>query len=222
MHNASKISRSRSRYPGYDVLAKRLGPSWNEQTRRVITARLSIDPDPRFFTPDEFQTVLAIAARIVPQPEARPPVPVAALVDQKLFRGASDGYRGIGMPREDAAWRLGLKALDAEATRAYEGHFHALAEGLQDTLLARMQAGMLDSPEWGGMPAKDFFSKRMARDVVLAYYAHPTAWNEIGWGGPASPRGYVRLDSNERDPWEAAEARSGDDASVRGINRHVR
>ena len=36
-----------------------------------------------------------------------------------------------------------------------------------------------------------------------AYYAHPSAWNEIGFGGPASPRGYVRMDFNRRDPWEA-------------------
>ena len=222
MHESSTIFGDQSRYPGYDVLAKRLGPSWNEQTRRVITARLSIDPDPRFFTADEFQTVLAIAARIVPQPAARPPIPVAALVDEKLFRGASDGYRGSGMPRDGEAWRLGIKALDAEATTAYGGRFHTLAEGLQDRLLTRMQLGQLNSSQWGGMPAMDFFSKRMARDIVLAYYAHPTAWSEIGWGGPASPRGYVRLDFNERDPWEAAEVRSGDCASARRINRHVR
>ena len=37
----------------------------------------------------------------------------------------------------------------------------------------------------------------------------PTAWSEIGWGGPASPRGYVRMDFDERDPWEAAEAKDG-------------
>ena len=71
------------------------------------------------------------------------------------------------------------------------------------------------------MSSKDFFKKRMAHDIVLAYYAHPTAWSEIGWGGPASPRGYVRLDFNERDPWEAVEAADGDDAAARRINRHV-
>ena len=222
MHESRVAFGDRTRYPGYDVLAKRCGPSWNEQTRRVVAARLSIDPVPRFFTADEFQTVSVIASRIVPQPEARPPVPVAALVDEKLFRGASDGYRESGMPRDGEAWRLGIRALDAEATTAHGGRFHTLAEKIQDELLARMQRGQLNSPEWGGMPAKDFFSKRMARDIVLAYYAHPTAWSEIGWGGPASPRGYVRLDFNERDPWEAAEAGRGDSVSVRRINRHVR
>lgn len=222
MHDFRKIPAGQDRYPGYDVLAKRLGPSWNEQTRRVITRRLSIGAEPQFFTAEEFQTVTAIAARVVPQPAARPPVPVAALVDEKLSRGAWDGYRLAGMPRDGDAWRLGLKALDAEAQAAYGGRFHSLAEGLQDALLARMQGGELKSPQWDSMLPKDFFEKRMARDIVLAYYAHPTAWSEIGWGGPASPRGYVRLDFDERDPWEAAEAGSGDEAAVRRINRHVR
>ncbi|MGH7107951.1 MAG: gluconate 2-dehydrogenase subunit 3 family protein [Acetobacteraceae bacterium] len=222
MRDVRKMPAAQDRYPGYDVLAKRLGPSWNEQTRRVITRRLSIGAEPQFFTAEEFQTITAIAARVVPQSAARPPVPVAALVDEKLSRGASDGYRLAGMPRDGDAWRLGLYALDAEAQAANGGRFHSLAEGLQDALLTRMENGELKLPHWGGMPSEDFFKKRMARDVVLAYYAHPTAWSEIGWGGPASPRGYVRLDFDERDPWEAVETGSNDEASVRRINRHVR
>jgi hypothetical protein len=211
-----------NRYPGYDVLSKRPGPSWNEQTRRVISRRLAIAADPHFFTIEEFRTVIAIAARIVPQPTTRPPIPVAALVDDKLARGALDGYRSAGMPRDGDAWRLGLEALNAESVSAYGAAFLDLAEGLQNSLLGRMQQGELKSPQWREMSSKDFFKKRMAHDIVFAYYAHPTAWSEIGWGGPASPRGYVRLDFNERDPWEAAENGSGDEAAVRRINRHVK
>lgn len=222
MRDPRKLSDTAERYPGYDVLSKRLGASWNEQTRRVISRRLAIGAEPHFFTTEEFQTVISIAARIVPQPTARPPIPVAALVDEKLARGASDGYRVAGMPREGDAWRLGLKALDAESRSAYGKRFHDLAEGLQNSLLARMQRGELKSPEWASMSPKDFFKKRMAHDLVFAYYAHPSAWSEIGWGGPASPRGYVRLDFNERDPWEAAETDPLDDAAVRRINRHVK
>ena len=58
------------------------------------------------------------------------------------------------------------------------------------------------------MPPAIFFDQRLLHDIVLAYWSHPTAWNEIGWGGPASPRGYVRMGYDERDPWEAAEART--------------
>jgi hypothetical protein len=158
----------------------------------------------------------------VPQPATRPPIPVAALVDRKLHEGAMDGYREPGMPRDGEAWRVGLRALEAEAQAAYQTRFAALAGELQDTLLQRAEAGEVNAPEWGTLKPKDFFKKRLARDIVLAYYAHPTAWSEIGFGGPASPRGYVRLDFNDRDPWEAAEARSDGDGLARRRNRHVR
>jgi gluconate 2-dehydrogenase subunit 3-like protein len=222
MHDARPPSDSSDRYPGYDVLAKWSGPSWNDKTRDVVSQRLAIAPEPKFFAAEEFATVRAIAARIVPQPASRPPVPIAALVDRKLDAEIMDGYRVPGMPRDGEAWRVGLKALDAEAIAAYGMRFSQLSEPLQDVLLRKAQAGELKAPEWGTLRSDVFFHKRMARDVVLAYYAHPTAWSEIGWGGPASPRGYVRLDFGERDPWEAAEAKQGDAESARRSNRHVR
>ena len=61
----------------------------------------------------------------------------------------------------------------------------------------------------------------MLHDIVSAYYAHPTAWSEIGFGGPASPRGYVRMDFDRRDPWEAAEAQPGREARARRENARV-
>ena len=32
---------------------------------------------------------------------------------------------------------------------------------------------------------------------------HPWAWNEIGFGGPAYPRGYARLGPGQRESWES-------------------
>jgi hypothetical protein len=211
-----------NRFPDYDVLSKRQGPSWNEQTREVIARRLSIDGKPHFFTPEEFKTLIAIAARIVPQPPTRPEIPVAALIDDKLRQGKSEGYREASLPREPEAWRVGLKALDVEAKSACGALFHMLSPADQDVLLTRMERGELNDSAWQGMPSAVFFKKRMTLDIVLAYYAHPIAWDEIGWGGPASPRGYVRMDYDERDPWEAAEVRDGDVEAARRKNRRVR
>ncbi len=211
----------RGPYPGYDVLAKRNTPSWNEQTRRVIDKRLAVSRDPRFFTADEFATVTAIADRLVPQPGDRPPIPVAALVDDKLHSGRSDGYREAGMPREREAWQQGLRALDAEAGRIHGVAFRKLEAAEQDALLKKMESGELHDEAWGSMKPKTFFKKRMAHDIVLAYYAHPTAWNEVGWGGPASPRGYVRMDFDERDPWEPAEMKNGEVQAAERKNRRV-
>ena len=47
----------------------------------------------------------------------------------------------------------------------------------------------------------------LVQDCVQAYYAHPLAWDEIGFGGPAYPRAYMRLERGEPEPWEVKEKR---------------
>ena len=207
------------RFPGYDVLRKRGTPSWNEKTRQVIDRRLAIPREPRFLTADEFRMLHAIADRIVPQPAIRAPIPVAALVDEKLFVDRSDGYRGATMPREREAWQRGLRAIEAEAQAAHGKPFTALEGWAQDAILRSVEKGEAKNPAWEGMNPKTFWKQRLINDIVHAYYAHPTAWNEIGWGGPASPRGYVRMGYDERDPWEAAEAYGDEDAARRRNER---
>lgn len=209
------------RFPGYDVLAKRNTLSWNEPTRRAIDRRLAVPREPRFFTEPEFAIVTALADRITPQPKDRPPIPVASLIDDKLCLDKQDGFRAPTMPRHREAWQLGLRALDAEAQTAFGGGFRDLPAAQQDTLITRLQTGELHGAAWEGMASKTFFEQRVLRDIVFAYWAHPTAWNEIGWGGPASPRGYVRMGYDTRDPWEAAEVQDGDIAGAMRKNRHV-
>ncbi|MEO6968920.1 MAG: gluconate 2-dehydrogenase subunit 3 family protein [Rhodanobacteraceae bacterium] len=206
------------RFPGYDVLAKRDTPSWNEQTRRVIDARLATPNEPRFFNAGEWQTLTAICDRIVPQPNDRAPVPIAALVDRKMANDEGDGYRRASLPKMQQAWQRGLAALDAAAVAKYADHFHTLAAAEQDELLNSLQGGKLDGPEWKVMPSNTFFNERIAHDILVAYYSHPISWNEIGFGGPASPRGYVRMYYNRRDPWEAVEAKPGEENAARKAN----
>ena len=105
------------RYPGYDVLAKRWTESWNEPTRQVIDRRLAVPREPRFFSATEWPTLGAVCDRIMPQPKDRPPVPLAAYVDQKITDGLLDGYRYAQMPPQGEAWRRGLAALDQAAER---------------------------------------------------------------------------------------------------------
>jgi hypothetical protein len=209
------------RYPGYDVLAKRNTQSWNEPTRQVIDQRVAMRRDPQFFTADEWLTLNAVCDRIVPQPSHRPPIPVAAMVDDKMAKDLTDGYRDAKMPRMQDAWRRGLHALDVEAQARHGAPFHRISVAEQNALLTRAQQGELDDPAWSGMPCKLFFAHRVLHDITAAYYSHPTAWNEIGFGGPASPRGYVRMYFDRRDPWEAAEAKPGHEQEARRTNHHV-
>jgi hypothetical protein len=209
------------RYPSYDVLAKRHTQSWNEKTRQVIDERLALPREPRYLSQEEWLVLEAICERIVPQPRNRPPVPLPAMVDAKLFENRGDGYRDHRLPPLCEAWRCGLHAIDAEARRRHNVGFAALEATEQDALLRAVQQGMLSEGGWNGMPPNIFFAKRLLPDIVTLYYAHPTAWNEIGFGGPASPRGYVRMDFDRRDPWEATEARPGRETEAARENARV-
>jgi len=209
-----------ARFPGYDVLAKRQSPSWNEKTRQVVDARLALPREPRFLSPGEFRTLEAVCSRIMPQPDDRPPVPLAAMVDAKLHENSGDGYRDHRLPPLRDAWRQGLAGIEAEARRQHNVGFAQLDGAEQDALLRAVQDGKI-AGDWSEMPPAVFFEKRLLFDIVTQYYAHPTAWSEIGFGGPASPRGYVRMDFDRRDPWEAAEATLGNEAETRKENGRV-
>ncbi len=211
------------RYPGYDVLNKRNSMSWNDKTREVIDARLGIDPNRHlFFTDKEWPTIRAVCDRIVPQSVARPrPVPLAAMLDQKLHNNAGDGYRHAELPPMRESWRCAVAALDAEAECRHGRRFHDLGPLEQDGILKAVQEGVVRERAWRDLPAKSFFKNRLLHDLISLYYSHPTSWNEIGYGGPASPRGYVRMNYNRRDPWEAAEAKPGREAQARRENARV-
>jgi hypothetical protein len=210
------------RYPGYDVLDKRHTPSWDALTRRVVNHRLAVPREPRFFTPAEWATADAVCQRILPQPPDRPPVPLVALLDAKLLANSGDGFREGDMPNMREAWRQGLAAIEAESAARHGGRaFTTLDTAEKDALLGMMHRGELSDPAWEGLGAKNFFAKRILSDIPGLYYSHPTAWSEMGFGGPASPRGYVRMEIDRRDPWEAAEAKPGEEARALRDNKHV-
>jgi hypothetical protein len=210
------------RYPGYDVLDKRHTPSWDGVTRQVVDHRLAVPHEPQFFTSAEWATADAICQRIVPQPSDRPPVPLVALLDAKLVTNAGDGFREGDMPYMREAWRQGLAATEAESAARHGGRdFPSLHTAEKDALLGMMHRGELSDAAWDGLGAKNFFAKRILSDIPGLYYSHPTAWSEMGFGGPASPRGYVRMELNRRDSWEAAEAKPGGVARALRENKHV-
>jgi hypothetical protein len=206
------------RFPGYDVLAKRDTPSWNDQTRKVIADRLATT-EPDVLTPEQRATLRLAIDRIVPQPEARPPVNACALVLHKIMANGTDGYRHHRLPRVREAWERGLSAIDAEALAQFGHAFVALDAGKADAVLHAVECGETVT-DWP-FPSDIFWSWRLLPDVISAYYAHPSAWSAMGFGGPASPRGYVRIDADRRDPWEAAERDDGHLVPAEVRNRHV-
>lgn len=209
-------------FTDYDVLAKRGSLSWNDKTREVIDTRLALAGRDDVLTPLQRRTLARIIDRIVPQPEGRPAVNAFAQVLDKIAKDKSDGYRIEGMPRTRAAWERGLEAIEAEAQAHCGRSFADLEPAEMDALLTSIGEGKVSAEAWTGIDAKAFFKWRLMPDIVAAYYAHPSAWSAMGFGGPASPRGYVRLEANRRDPWEAAERADGAVVPAEWRNRHAR
>ncbi|NIJ33371.1 gluconate 2-dehydrogenase subunit 3 family protein [Sphingomonas oligoaromativorans] len=192
------------RYPDYDVLAKSDTLSWNPVTRKVIAERMAT-AEPDILSPEQHATLRRLIERIVPQPDNRPPVNTVALLLHRIMANRPDGYRHHRLPPLREAWTIGLAAIDAEAQARHGQPFALLSNREADDLLRAIEASETQAEAWQDFPPALFWSWRLIPDIVSAYYAHPSAWSAMGFGGPASPRGYVRLLANRRDPWEARE-----------------
>ena len=199
--------------PGYypDQHALDQQAFWDAATRELVLARVNNVPQIRFLKPDEASLYAAVFARLLPQPDRDEAhqIPILEVVDARLWEGKGDGYRFAEMPPDPDAYQLGAKGIAAAAQAQHRSRFEALTATEQDELLAVLHAGKPlpgDTDCWRRLPPGRFFQLLMA-DAASAYYAHPYAWDEIGFGGPAYPRGYMRLERGEREPWEAEEKR---------------
>ena len=188
-------------YEGYDVLQKWWSMSFDSVTRRVLEQRLNEPPPPRFFAAREFATLQAACARLLATPLGTPPI--ANWIDADVLGGRGEGFRHPDMPPLQDAWRTGLRGLEAEAVRRHGRSFAALDGERQDETLRALHSGDVDPALFGSLPVQRFFRHVLLKSAAAHFYAQPQAWNEIGFGGPASPRGYVRLELDRRDPWEA-------------------
>jgi hypothetical protein len=180
------------RYPDFDVMAER--GHWDPVTRSVLEQRVEAPPSCRFFDESEQRTLGALFDVILAQ-DREPRVPVLEMVDAKLYARNFDGYRYAQLPDDDQTMKLvahhldGLAELDPEERRAQVKRF---ADG---------------ELEWEGLDAKLAW-KVTSRLAVSAFYSHPWAFNEIGFRGPAYPRGYMRRNMGPTgvDPDEPQEA----------------
>lgn len=190
------------RFGDFDVLGQ--VSRWDLVTSGVVLARLNPDPQLSFFTAEEEPTVRALVDLLLAQHE-EPRVPVTELIDQRLAAGQTDGWHYEDMPEDGDAWRKSLAALDEEASEVFGDRFYRLSLQRQGSLVQTVQ----DAEEWCGFNAGHLWSL-WTRYSSTAFYSHPWAWNEIGFGGPAYPRGYENLGMDKRERWERPESDAHD------------
>jgi Gluconate 2-dehydrogenase subunit 3 len=193
------------RFPGFDALSQTR--RWDPVTAGVVLARLGPPPPVRFFTPAEQAVAGALLDRLLGDggPER---VPVLQLIDSRLAERQTDGWRYEDMPEDGQAWRDSLAALDRDATERHGRGFAECSGEQRDALIQAVQD--LGAKKWHEMPADRVWSL-WTRYACTAFYSHPVAWNEIGFPGPAYPRGYKNLGVDALEPFEVRDARPGED-----------
>jgi hypothetical protein len=201
-------SRQPGYYPGFSTMSQK--NFWDEATRNLVTMRVEQPPPIRYFTPQQASFWRAVFDHLIPQHDRTPDrrIPLVEPLDERLYRNRGVGYRYESMPPDRVAFQLGEEAINAESRERYAGDFVDLPHHQQDLVLKAIHDGK-------PAPAKDIW-KRMSvgrfwqllmQDALEAYYSHPWAWDEIGFGGPAYPRAYTRLERGEPEPWEVEEQR---------------
>jgi hypothetical protein len=130
-------------------------------------------------TPQQWHTLHALMDRIIP-PDDFPGAWEAGVGDYLAGEFERD------LQFQVAAYRLGLEALEAEATATMGKAFMALDASTQDTLLSRIEKGEVIG-SWPIEPAK--FFQMVIRHVMEGYYSDPgnggnrdkVSWQMIGF-----------------------------------------
>jgi hypothetical protein len=195
-------------YPGYSTLSQK--HFWDETTRKAVLERVETIPPIRFFSAQEAKLMEAICDHIIPQQdrdESRR-IPIVNHIDKRLFENRLAGYRYENMPPDEQAHLLGLQAIEEIARATRRCSFLELGPLEQDTLLKSLHDGTPAAAHqiWKQMPVHRYWML-LVQDCLEVYYAHPWAWDEIGFGGPAYPRAYMRLERGDPEPWEVDEQR---------------
>ena len=219
-------------YPGFSTLGQQ--KFWDVKTREVILDRVNNLPPIRFFTPDQARLLEAVCDHVLPQDDRDEThkIPIVPQIDKRLYEDSHDGYRYESMPPDREAFPLGLQAIDRIAHHEHGRGFLEIGPLQQDEILRSIHRGKPSAAHdiWERMPV-DRFWMLLVSDCAEAYYSHPYSWDEIGFGGPAYPRAYMRLERGEAEPWEVKEKRypwrapdtsvSGKHEPLAGVTEHL-
>lgn len=206
-HRPGLTPGTHGRFPGFDVLAQ--AGQWDQVTAGVVLSRLT-PPALSFFTEAQIAVAGPLFDVLLAQ-DKEPKVPVLELVDARLAAGETDGWHYDDMPSDPTAWRETLAALDDDARERYGIGYAEATTSQQARLIQDIQDLAGADRDWHRWPAGRVWSL-WTRYACAAFYSHPWAWNEIGFSGPAYPRGYLNPGINALESFEVTEAAAADPA----------
>lgn len=193
--------KKQTHYPSYNVMDEQ--KEWDAHTQFIVTSRLVFEHGHRFLTPVEAETLRAWCVLLLDDHRGDIIQTIIRHIDQTLTEDKGEGQRKTHVPPLRILLRQGLKAIDETGWIADSQPFFQLKESAQRQIMLQINdASYPPTKTWEDIPQKALFNKLLQLSIE-AYYSHPLVWSEIGYGGPAYPRGYVRTELGQLDPWEA-------------------
>lgn len=199
----TSVAEYQTHYEGFDVMREE--EHWDPHTQGIVANRLETDSfrPYRYLTEAEGGKLARLCGILLDDDRASVLSYVVHHFDSTLGSDIGESQRKLGMPERPALVREGLGWLDRHCGEQFGGTFADLNEEARRQTVRQIAQGSLSFPSGPAeVPAKEWLDRVLA-DAVAAYYSHPSVWSEIGYAGPAYPRGYVRSELGLTDPWEA-------------------
>ena len=192
----------KTRYPSFQVMDEH--EEWDTHTQTIVSNRLLASEPRTVLDTDELQFLQLVCSALVDDDRGDVMTYVIAHVGQSLQSSTGEGQRKYGIPEQkklilDGIQYLGELRHQAKITNPNLDEAESLTE-----LLSQVSKGTAAHVKWSSQLQCEWF-KKMLNLTVEAYCSHPVVWSEMGYAGPAYPRGYVRGDIGRLDPWEAKE-----------------
>lgn len=197
------MSEYKVHYPNFNVLDEE--KNWDPHTREIVDKRVQIQQfySFKFFTQPEANALYQLCSVLLDDRS----YPVIAFVvhhfDSTLKAGLGESQRKAGVPKQSVLIRDGLALLDQACIHEYGSTLDALEEEIKKEVVGKLMQGSFPPRSIRKKFPINEFIQKISSEAVSAYYSHPTIWSEIGYAGPAYPRGYVRSELGLTDPWEA-------------------
>ena len=177
---------------------------WDPHTKGIVEDRLSkeVISNLSFFTQIEAELMEDLCSVFLDENRIDILSFIVNHFDSTLTSNLGESQRKRNLPNLPTLVRDGLRLLEIYLlTNYHTAEFSSLPSDDQKSMINGMLRGevTLDDPTF---PIQEF-AKKILSESVSALYSHPDIWSEIGYGGPAYPRGYIRSEKGLTDPWEA-------------------
>lgn len=179
-----------SYYPDFNVMDHK--GHWDDHTREIVEKRLA-EGQTSYKSLDEREawTLGQLISVLLDEKRDGLVHYVVCHFDRKLSSNIGEGQRKKGIAPFSVLIKEGLRNLFPEGEQVTK-------DKVGDMVVDK---NVFSCGSYS-VPIKEFMA-RVMEETMAAYYSHPQVWSEIGYAGPAYPRGYVRTEWGLTDPWEA-------------------